>query len=352
MTALTLAHDTNGGPTTWTARDLTEVLAGSWAPPEPDVGARNDGVGLFYPGKAHTVSGESESMKTWLVLAATLDELAKDNYVMFIDFEDDVGPVVNRLLLMGASPERLRRRFLYVRPEAPLSERTGWADLEVLLGEARPSLAVIDGVTEGMTLHGLNPLDNKDAATFGRLLPRRLASYGAAAVSLDHLTKSAESRGRYAIGAVHKLNALDGAAYVIENRRPAGIGLVGVSSVKIAKDRPGQLRKHAVPSGGMHWFADLVLDSTTPGHVEASVRAPEAQQGEIADARPTFMMQRVSEALAEYPQGLAQRIICDVVKGKAETIRRALSHLIAEGYVTDKTPHRVVKPFTQDGGEQ
>lgn len=330
-------------------RNLDDVLAGTWEPPEATVGRRNDGRGLFYRGKAHTISGESESLKTWLVLAAAADELARDEHVMFVDFEDDAGPVVGRLLTMGCNPEQIRSRFLYVRPEAPLGEGLAHVDLEDVLREARPSLAVIDGVTEGMTLHGLNPLDNRDAATFGRLLPRRLTASGAAAVSLDHLTKSTEGRGRYALGAVHKLNALDGAAFVMENRTAAGIGLVGRSSVKLAKDRPGQLRKYALPSaGGLHWFADLVLDSTAPGHVEVSVVAPEGHALTDGDAPPTFMMQRVSERLKEHPEGLSQRVLCDVVKGKTDTIRRALSHLVAGGYVTDKTPHRLLKPYTQE----
>lgn len=334
--------------TSWAPRDLSDVLDGTWTPPDPDVGRRSDGVGMFYRGRTHTVSGESESLKTWLVLAACHDELVRGESVLFIDFEDDEGGVVGRLLAMSASPEDIRSRFHYVRPEGPIGEGMGWVDLEGILREARPSLAVIDGVTEGMSLHGLNPLDNKDAATFGRMLPRRLTGFGAAAVSIDHLTKSTETRGRYAIGAVHKLNALDGAAYVLENRSSAGVGLVGKSTVKIAKDRPGQLRKHALPSSGLHWFADLVLDSTTSGHVEATVQAPDASQHGDTEAPPTFMMQRVSDKLSEHPEGLSQRVLCDVVKGKAETIRRALSHLVAGGYVSDKTPHRLLKPYTEE----
>ena len=339
LASLDVAH---GVFRTWRPVDLSDVLNGAWTPPEATVGARSDGVGLFYRAKAHTVAGESEGLKTWLALSASQDELRKGEHVVYVDFEDDAGPLVGRLLAMGCAPDRLASHFHYIRPESPLSQVPGKDDLEGLLHDLRPSLAVVDGVTEGMTLHGLDPLSNRDAATFGRMLPRRLTHAGAAAVSLDHLTKSTEGRGRYALGAVHKLNGLDGAAFILEMRKPAGVGLVGRSTIRIAKDRPGQLRKHALPSAGLHWFGDLVLDSTSP-LIDAQVVAPEVREG--ADVKPTIMMQRVADELAKHPEGLAQRVVCDVVRGNAGTLRSALSHLIADGFVTSKTPHQLLKPY-------
>lgn len=338
-------------PRTWQAVDLTDALDGTWQAPEATVGQRSDGVGLFYRGKAHTVSGESESLKTWLALSAIQHEITNGRHVVFIDFEDDAGPVVGRLLGMDTPTEAIRARFHYVRPESPLTDPLMRADLEALLMDVCPSLGVIDGVTEGMTLHGLNPLDNKDAAAFGRMLPRTLTRAGAAAVSLDHVTKSAEGRGRYSLGAVHKLNGLDGAAYVLENRKPAGVGLVGRSTVMIAKDRPGQLRKHALPSsGGLHWFGDLVLDSTIGGYADVSMCAPE-KQAATTESRPTVLMGRITDALAEKGKPLSQRQIIALVGGKRDYVIKALSLLTVDGYVTEKSPHELIRPFV-DGGQK
>ena len=90
--------------------------------------------------------------------------------------------------------------------------------------------------------------------------------------SLDHVTKDREGRGRYAIGAVHKLNALDGGAYILENRHPFGVGRTGRSTVRVAKDRPGQLRRNALPSGnGLHWYGDLVLKSVDEDFAEVTI---------------------------------------------------------------------------------
>jgi hypothetical protein len=55
---------------------------------------------------------------------------------------------------------------------------------------------------------------------------------------------------------------VSGAAYILTNRRPFGVGLTGRSTLAIAKDRPGQLRPHGLLSiGGRHWYGDLVLTS-------------------------------------------------------------------------------------------
>jgi AAA domain len=333
----------------WKPVDLTDILNGTWEPPKPTVGRRNDGVGLFYPGKLHTVSSETEAGKTWLALVATFHELMAGNHVCYIDFEDDEGGVVGRLLTLQTPPDTIKDQFHYIRPTRELRND----DLEHLrtIMANRPTLAVVDGVTEAMAVHGLDPLNNKDIAQFGNILPRKLTRAGCATTCMDHVVKANDARGRYALGGVHKLNGLDGAAYVLDNRNPFGIGIRGVSTIRIAKDRPGQLRRNAVPNkSGMFWFADLIIDTTVEGLADgvSTVAAPVERDPEF---QPTTIMRRVADALTGKPEGLAQRVLCDVVTGKAETIRVALHHLIADGYVTPKTPHKLIKPYDSDDKE-
>lgn len=331
----------------WKPIDLSSVLEGSWSPVEPTVGRRSDGVGLFYPGKVHTVSSESEAGKTWFMLSVVLDELGRGNDVVYLDFEDDEGGITGRLLTLGADRVALASRFHYVRPEDPIGSGVHADDLDALLRDTAPTLAVLDGVTEAMTVHGLSPNDNSDAAKFGRLIPRRLAAAGAASVSLDHVTKSTETRGRYSLGAVHKLNGLDGAAYVLDNRAPFGVGLVGRSTVRIAKDRPGQLRRHALASkGDLFWMGDLVLTSQAEEFAEVEVRAPET--GTSTEFRPTALMQKISDALAEHGP-MPQRQILATVKGKRQYAVDALALLQRDSYVSTDTPHKLLREF--DGGE-
>jgi hypothetical protein len=63
---------------------------------------------------------------------------------------------------------------------------------------AGATLAVIDGVTEAMSLLGLNPYDNTETAAFFAQLSRPLAEGGAAVVRLDHVVKDREDRRRVA----------------------------------------------------------------------------------------------------------------------------------------------------------
>ncbi|MFS0883979.1 AAA family ATPase [Aeromicrobium sp. 179-A 4D2 NHS] len=300
-------------------------------------------MGLFYPGKVHTVSAESEAGKTWLTLSACLDEIAADRHVVYVDFEDDEGGIVNRLLAMQLGPDLIRARFHYLRPTVALGTGINLDDLRGLLTTVEPSLVVLDGVTEAMTLHGMDPLNNKDIATFGRILPRPIADVGPAVVCLDHVVKSTESRGRYALGGVHKLNGLDGAAFVLESRKPLGIGLTGITTVRIAKDRPGQLRKHGLPGrDGMFWFADLRVTTEVEGMTEVEVVAPESKSE--TTMRPTRVMANICQALADKGD-MSGRQIEAVVTGKSRTIRDAIALLQVEGYVSNGTPIRLIKPF-------
>jgi hypothetical protein len=327
----------------WRRVDLANVLSGDYTPPKPTVGARSDGVGLFYPGRVHSVASESEAGKTWLALQAAKGELAAGNAVVYIDFEDDEAGVVGRLIALGADPEHIRARFAYIRPEERLDALGNLEDLVELLGELKPTLVVLDGVTEAMALHNLELKDNTDVAKFGNLLPGWIAARGPAVVALDHVVKDTTNQGRYAIGGAHKLNGLNGAAYILKNRTPFTIGGTGRSSIYVAKDRPGQVRQHAVTSGKQQWFGDLVMTSLSETSVDLAVVAP-TQGGD--EFRPTEYMGRIA-AVLEADGPLSQRAILDRTKGNRGYRVTALKRLIEDGYVSE-APHKLLKPYPSE----
>ncbi|MEH0635414.1 AAA family ATPase [Streptomyces bottropensis] len=324
-------------PRTWAAQDLRSVLDGTYRPPQPSVGRRDDGVGLFYPGRMNSVASESEAGKTWFALIACLQEINDGHHVLYLDFEDDAGGVVGRLLCLGAHPDDILERFHYVRPENSPSD-IDLIDLASIL-EHSPTLAIVDGVTEGMSLFGLELKDNTDVAKFGRTLLRPLANAGAAVVTLDHVVKSSENRGRYSIGGVHKLNGLNGVMYMLENRRPFGIGVTGKSTIRVAKDRPGQIRKNGLShSSGMHWYADLVVKSESAEFAEAHLYAPiqrdEADRAADEDEKRINSLKRqVLDAVRKAPAALTGKGIEDRVTGKAADIRRAVAGLVDSGQI-------------------
>ncbi|WP_052680410.1 AAA family ATPase [Streptomyces sp. NRRL F-4428] len=208
--------------TTWQRVDLGPVLDGTHSAPQPTIGRRDDGAGLFYPGRLHSIFAEPEAMKTWLALTVATAELALGNAVMYLDFEDEEGGIVSRLLALGAPSAAIAERFHYFRPDGPLGD-AGRAALAPYL-TSPTTFAVIDGVTEAMGLFGLKPKDDTDVAGFWRILPRWLAEQGPAVLLLDHVNKDRENRGRWATGSQHKLSGLNGCAFVLENITPSPPG--------------------------------------------------------------------------------------------------------------------------------
>jgi hypothetical protein len=288
---------------------------------------------MFYPGRLHSIFAEPEAMKTWLALTAAAAELALGNSVLYLDFEDEEGGIVSRLLALGVPAAQVAERFYYFRPDGRF-DGLGRAAVAPYLA-APTTFAVIDGVTEAMGLCGLKTKDDTDVAEFWRLLPRWLAGYGPAVLLLDHVVKDRETRGRWATGSQHKLSGLNGSAFLLESITPLAPGQTGKSRVRVAKDRPGQVRKNALPGSGgaLHWFADFMVESQLDGSAIASLPAPIQQEGPF---RPTALMKKVSAALVTAREPLSVRGVLDRVPGKQDAVRRALAVLVDEGYVTVK----------------
>lgn len=319
---------------TWEPIDLSDALAGIDVPP-PTMLARTDGVPLIYPGRTHQFAGESESCKTWAALLCVLQILNHGRRVLWIDFEDDERGIVARLLSIGASRDNIRTQFTYIRPEEPLHDSHGRATagnaaLGVVLEAGPWDLAVIDGVTEAMTTEGLDLMSNADAAAWSRRLPKRITTAtGAAVIVIDHVTKSSEGRGRFAIGAQHKLAGLTGAAFTFDVQkrlaRAVNEPVEGAVKITVMKDRPGHVRGHARSDV----IGVLELTSYPDGALTARIAPP----GESSTVPDFDLLLKIGQLLAVYDGASKNRIESDV-DAKAERIRNALGWMIANGWVT------------------
>jgi hypothetical protein len=326
---------------TWAPIDLTTILDGSHIATEPTLMPRTDGVRLLYPARVHTFAGESESGKSMVAQAECARILLEGGTVAYLDFESDAAVVVGRILQMGALRDDIAERFLYmrpgVRPEATADDRRAWLDLI----DRQLDLAVIDGVTEAASVFGVVSKDNDEITTWNRAFARPLAHRtGAAVIQVDHVTKDAESRGRFAIGAQAKMSGLDGASYVVEVKEPLGRGMRGVISMRIAKDREGAIRPHCGPfraSDRTQEACRVVVDSTHEDAIVVTVEPPAVavvdDTGQPIVFRPTGLMERVSEHLetASGPVSLTQ--IERSVNGRGEHIRKAVQALVTEGFI-------------------
>lgn len=340
---------------TWEPIDLTSVLNGTHQAPQPTYMEREDGVCLGYPGLVHALNGESESMKSMVAQAESARSINEGIDVLYIDCESDQGAVISRLLMLGARPERVRDHFHYVRPQmhpaGTESERLAFRGLL----ERTYGLAIIDGVTEAFAIFGVKSIDNDEVTRWGREVPRLIADRtGACVFLIDHVTKSEEGRGRFAIGAQAKLSYLTGAAYGLEVIEPGGVGMIGRIALRVGKDRPGQVRPNAGTwrkSDRTQEIAVAVFDSTDAGRIHYRLEAPRSTEDSPADFKPTGIMGHVSQALQDAGKPLSFRSINATVRGKEATIRMAIEELQALGHLSiepgprNSSMHKLISPY-------
>lgn len=319
-------------PSSWSPVDLTDALAGNDIPP-PKIWHRSDGTPLIYAGRVHWFQGESESCKSWAAQAVAVTEINDGNDVLYIDFEDDDRGVISRLLALGATTDAIASHFVYIRPDEALRDRQGrftdgWLDFAATLDSRTWRLAVIDGVTEAMTIEGLELISNADIAAWMRLLPKRIAARGAAVVSVDHVTKAIEGRGRYAIGGQHKLAGVTGAAYLFTVIRPLARATTSepveaAISVFVTKDRPGYVRGRS-PEGKV---GTLAL-TAWPDRTVNAVLDPIGQR----DTADLTTVRHILEYLTDY-DGASANAIERNIEGGATKIREMLRWSKDHGYI-------------------
>lgn len=323
--------------TSWWPKNLAAVLAGEQTEPEPSVLARDDKHCLFYAGKVNGLLGESESGKTWILLAAVAQELAAGRPVLYVDFEDTDTSIVARLRGLGVPDEQLDPQaglFTYLAPDESL-HTVASADLTEVLTLSTYSLIGLDGVNAAMTLLGLDLSSNTDATRFAQVLLKPLAKTGAAVVTVDHVPKDKEQRGKGGIGAQAKRAMVTGAALLVEVLAPFGRGTTGKLKLTVDKDRPGHVRgvsEHSKNAG----IAVLNSDPGT-GNISFSIESPnmgQSGQQQREPFRPTGVMEKISRLLLTTDGDLSQRQIEEAVAGRATVIRAALDALIAGNYIS------------------
>ena len=331
--------DLSDDESSWKPIPLNDFYDGLFQMPTATILKRSDGAGLIYPGKVHSFYGESESGKSWIAQIATAELLKIDRKVIYIDFESDPIDIVNRLKVLGVSRANLLQYFSYIRPDGPRDVIDPyWQDI---LEPSRSDLVIIDGVTEALTMWGGQTKDNDEITRWMRVFPRTVAkASGAAVVLIDHITKNAETRGRFAIGGQSKLATIDGAAYLCEPIELLAPGKIGTISLRVTKDRIGDVRRKAGAQKGkdrMQEAAIFTIDSTRP-QMEYVIGVPLRE--DEADANREFKkLKEVAEFIHNNP-GSTRRMVQDGVAGSKESIGGIIGDLVAGGWIENKGNER------------
>jgi hypothetical protein len=330
------------GPS-WEPADVAGWLAGPRKPIEAQLGARSDGVYLMYPGRVHTLAAPTEAGKTWLGLHWCAQEIQQGNDVAYVDLEDSIDGILLRLTELVDDDETIARRFRYYSPMVALDDPDEFAE-----SLRTCTLAVLDGVTEYLALHGLQSKVDTDIAEAIQL-PRKIAAYGPAALSFDHVTK--ESTGgdtRFPIGSEHKLAGITGASFMLQPRKPMGQGLKGRSTLSVSKDRCGQLRQLGPTKNQLTCIGDLTVDSTgAEDRMKITIDSAESTV-----FRPTSLMMKASMEARKLKGGtISKTALTEKFHGQKTMKLQAVERLIEEGYLSRQSGRlRHVKLFTEIPG--
>ena len=292
---------------------------------------------LLYPGSTNSIFGESEAGKSWVALVAAREVIERGGRVLWLDFEDNVRRFRGRLDSMSIPLDVAEKSIDYVNPIHALWSKERKAstsahhDFEQLLRAGRYELAVVDTMTGAMSVEGLDPLSMTDVESLYRVLCGTIVrETGAAVLVLDHVTKSSDTRGRYAIGSERKLSGITGAAYSLEVTRPwsralGGEPVYGAAVLKVAKDRPGYVR------GGrseLSVVASIEVTADPDGGLRMRVLDPR----DTVPVPPLDLVTRIVEALRRFGE-LSMTKLEEQVEGKAETKRAARNWLIDRGAI-------------------
>lgn len=337
----------------WSFVDLDDALNGGTTVAAPNVLFRDDGVFLLYPGRVHSIAGEPEGGKSWVAIVAAVQCIVSCRHVVYIDYEDTAAGIVSRLLALGATPDDIRAYFHYARPDRGVDSPAKYF-LAAQHVELRPAFVAIDGVTEAMMMQGLKVAEQEDVASFYDMLPRYIAGLagehdeGPAVLLIDHVAKDQESRGRWAIGAQHKLAGISGAAYTLERILPFRIGEHGMARITVAKDRHSLVRQHCMGDhvAELHIYSDGA--EVARWELQPVTQVPRGNEGEM---RPTFLMEKVSRWLEINPGSTQSQIRNARLGRQTRFVMEALRALIDEGYVStergghNSTLHRSARSY-------
>lgn len=316
----------------WTPVD---ILAAANEPiPEPDLYH-----GLFYPRARHIISGEPETMKSWLAL--TVAHHAANTGLRVLIINTDGAPnwdIAHRLQAIGLTNHQITQQIRLVSPTNPPTP----TDLQALI-DWNPDVTILDTFDPAAELIGAdtNTTDGTQKALRTFVTPFR----DGAVITIDHVTKNPEARGRYTIGSQRK---------VAEHEVHIGLKLISPPltreggeariQVNVHKDRLGGITRHAHGSFGTITFTANPDTNTITCTVEPHDHDTEGQ------GRPTTLMQRVYDTL-NLDGDLTTNQIINSVDGRKRYVRDAIRILTDDGYIQGKpgpnnsVRYHIVKPY-------
>lgn len=182
----------------------------------------------------------------------------------------------------------------------------------------------LDGLAEALAAECKDENNPIDVLTFFRERMRPFTKNGVAVLIADHVTKSTETRGRWARGSSAKLGRYDGASYSAELMQGYSPVVGGKVRLRVSKDRNGGVG----PCGQIG--AEITF--TPLGGDRTDVAFEEPVDGK--PFKPTAIMAKVCEHLASWPNASKN----DLRRlGKSQYVDQAIDELVAGGFLAVST---------------
>jgi KaiC/GvpD/RAD55 family RecA-like ATPase len=231
---------------------LGELVAGEI---EPAV-VLHDGV--LIDNAVTVLAGHPGEGKTTLAQHQTFKAMQEGRTVIWLDWENGVRSYARRLQAVGAGFDLSREEIATLVEDhllyAPFQQIAASPQGFELLAEAielcaEPPIIVFDSLAKGLMQNGMSEDKNDDVTRWSvnLLLPAKAA--GATVVVIDHVTKAADDKERYARGAGGKLSDVDGQWYV-EAHSPFNRDVSGKLLLTNHKNREGVLAQRLAFSIG------------------------------------------------------------------------------------------------------
>lgn len=215
-------------------------------PPPATYGAFGGAQPLFYADGVHWLQGESESGKTWVGLAVVADVLRQGGTALYIDHEDTLDRVLERLECLGVTDDEIER-LVYLDPTL-----VTFRDIVFHVHDTQYSVMVVDGVTSSLSMARLSGRDEQELTDWCDILPRKARM----AICIDHVVKSKDDRGGMAVGTQAKKSVVTGSSFEVICVTKFGRGTNGEIRLNLQKDKPGSLRGAGIKSIKLHVVSD------------------------------------------------------------------------------------------------
>jgi hypothetical protein len=310
--------------------DITPFLTGDAEPPAMLIRT------WLVRGVLHLLYSDAEAGKTWVALQLALDVMCAGNRVVWVD--EELGPrdLAGRLQALGATPEDVRRKFVYLdfpgwlmtqRDPSSWNEmlRTLAADTEVPLG-----LVVIDTVTDALANADVNENAGDEVTRWIKAFPERATDLGVTTLLLDHTGKDGKV-SKHAVGSRAKRSKAK-VQYGLTAKRSYDRTRLGVVRVTLTKNTLGAEipRERELTMGGEGTGEFIIRPRTM-----AESLATDDETGDVRDPLEARILERLQ---ADGEMTTTQ--IRSRVSGRTSEFTSTLARMVETGQLTARTVGR------------